>query len=113
MDSEVPSIAVLQLDYTSQDREVSGRAFDFSPRSARARWNAGYSDLGQALPQLRAGRIESGRRGLTVYRPDRGTPKGQLIMRLSHESLLPVRPYPPVRAGFGPGAAQRMSAGPA
>jgi NTE family protein len=88
--AELPSITVLQLAYADQGDEVSGKAFDFSPASARARWAAGYRDLSSALAQLDGGAIETGRPGLTVYKPDRSAPGERPIMRVWRESLGPV-----------------------
>lgn len=86
---EVPCITMLHLTYCDQGREVSGKAFDFSPTSARARWNAGHRDLGDALEQLRGGQIETGRPGLAVYQPDRITPSGPHFMRVKRDSMVP------------------------
>lgn len=89
-DAELPSITVLQLAYADQEREVSGKGFDFSPGSARGRWAAGYRDLSGALAELGRGGIEVGQPGLTVYKPDRGKADAGPVMRVSRESLGPV-----------------------
>jgi len=62
-----PSITLLHLAYGDQEREVSGKAFDFSPRSAAARWDAGYSDMSCALDDLAAGQVIAGTPGMSVY----------------------------------------------
>ena len=46
------AVTLLHIAYADQQREVSGKAFDFSPRSARARWDAGLADLSAALHAL-------------------------------------------------------------
>lgn len=85
----MPAVTLLRMDYADQGEEVAGKAFDFSPLSARARWDAGYRDLGQALAQLQAGQIETDRPGLSVYKPDRAVSDGA-FMRLSRETLVPA-----------------------
>jgi NTE family protein len=47
-------VTLLHLAYSGEGREVSGKAFDFSPTSAAARWRAGHRDLGRALAGLDA-----------------------------------------------------------
>jgi NTE family protein len=85
--ARLPSITVLRLAYADQGKEVSGKAFDFSPLSARVRWDAGYRDLSHALAQLEDGRIETGQPGLSVYKPCRSTPEEDFTMRISRETL--------------------------
>jgi NTE family protein len=46
------AVTLLHVPYADQSREVSGKAFDFSPISAEARWQAGYRDLKQMLANL-------------------------------------------------------------
>ena len=46
------AINLLYVAYADQSREVSGKAFDFSPISAEARWQSGYHDLKQALEAI-------------------------------------------------------------
>lgn len=46
---DAASVTILHLAYSDQSREVSGKAFDFSPESAAARWQAGHEDLADAL----------------------------------------------------------------
>ncbi|WP_322964171.1 patatin-like phospholipase family protein [Sphingomonas fuzhouensis] len=59
------SVTLVQLRYTEQQDEVAGKALDFSPRSVRARWDAGLRD-GRALTEaLAEGAIPLGGRGLT------------------------------------------------
>ncbi len=61
------SVNILLLAYSDHKREVSGKAFDFSPESARLRWQAGYHDLHRALGALEAGRVVIGQPGLSVH----------------------------------------------
>ena len=61
------SITVLHIAYRDQQREVSGKAFDFSPASAAARWRSGHADVVAALDALDAGEVRIGSPGLTVY----------------------------------------------
>lgn len=90
-ESDVPAITVLRLAYADQTREVSGKAFDFSPRSVRDRWDAGYRDMAEALAQLRGGGITAGQPGLSVYRAERPAPEAPATLRRVHESLSPAR----------------------
>lgn len=62
------SVTLLHVAYADQGQEVAGKAFDFSARSGQGRWEAGYEDVGRLIDGLLAGRIETGRPGLTVYR---------------------------------------------
>lgn len=59
------SVTLLHIDYDDQFREVSGKAFDFSPESAAARWEAGRKAMAHALDHLPA--IDPAP-GLRVYR---------------------------------------------
>jgi len=88
--SAVPAITVLRLAYADQAREVSGKAFDFSPRSVRGRWDAGYRDMTDALAQVRAGGIATEQPGLAVYRAERPSPDAPAVLRRVHESLSPA-----------------------
>jgi NTE family protein len=63
------SVTLLHLSYDRQEAEVAGKSFDFSPRSVRARWEAGHADVTAALDRIDDGQIETGRPGLTVWRP--------------------------------------------
>jgi NTE family protein len=63
------SVTLLHLSYDRQEAEVAGKSFDFSPRSVRARWEAGHADVGAALDRIDAGQIETGRPGLHVWPP--------------------------------------------
>ncbi len=65
---EAAAVTLLHIAYADQSREVSGKAFDFSPASAAQRWQAGYDQLNRAITQLREGGIAIGRPGLTAYR---------------------------------------------
>src|SRR5690606_37197784 len=62
---DTASVTLLHVTYTDQEREVSGKAFDFSRLSAEARWQAGYADAARALDQVRA--LPLGEPGLTVH----------------------------------------------
>lgn len=62
---DTASITLLHISYTDQEREVSGKAFDFSRLSAEARWQAGYADASRALDQVRA--LPFGKPGMTVH----------------------------------------------
>lgn len=90
-DRETPSITVLRLAYSDQTDEVSGKAFDFSPLSARARWDSGRKDMADALTLMNAGQVETGQPGLAVFKLDRETPGGSPVLRFVRESLVPSR----------------------
>lgn len=60
------SVTLLHVSYTDQDREVSGKAFDFSRLSAEARWQAGYADASRALDAVRL--LPFGEPGLAVHK---------------------------------------------
>jgi NTE family protein len=47
-----PAVTLVHVAYSDHQREVSGKAFDFSPESARARWRAGHSDMISAMVSL-------------------------------------------------------------
>ena len=64
---EGSAITLLHVAYADQSREVSGKAFDFSPTSAEARWQAGYRDLKQALAAVPG--VLSDQPGLHVFAP--------------------------------------------
>ena len=68
--AEAPLVTLLHVAYADQDNEVSGKAFDFSAPSARARWDAGYRDLGEALAWVRS--AEADRPGLTIHSRNSG-----------------------------------------
>ncbi|HJO64718.1 MAG TPA: patatin-like phospholipase family protein [Sphingomonas sanguinis] len=59
------SVTLVQLRYVEQQDEVAGKALDFSPRSVRARWDAGLCDARALVAALAAGAIPFGGRGLT------------------------------------------------
>ena len=67
---DAPPVTLVHLSYDRQDAEVAGKAFDFSPISVRARWDAGYADVAAALTEV-GGMGLSQRAGLTVWRPSR------------------------------------------
>ena len=66
-DADAAPLVVLHVAYGRQDAEVAGKAFDFSPPSARQRWDAGYADVAAALEHFASGGIAT-RPGLTVWR---------------------------------------------
>lgn len=61
------SITLVNLAYSNPEKEVAGKAMDFSPRSVRERWDAGYRDASAAIERLRSGDIAVAQPGLTVY----------------------------------------------
>lgn len=61
-----PSVTLLHIAYADHQREVSGKAFDFSPGSARQRWDAGNADMSAALISLASLDLASSRPGLRV-----------------------------------------------
>ena len=63
------AVTLLHLSYDRQEAEVAGKAFDYSPTSARARWDAGHIDLTHALDRLEDAALDLGQPGLTVWRP--------------------------------------------
>jgi len=60
------SVSLVRLAYADQDREVAGKAMDFSPESVRYRWDAGYRDAAAMLERLADGTIPLGDKGLAV-----------------------------------------------
>lgn len=66
--SSAAAVALLHLSYDRQDAEVAGKAFDFSAKSVRERWDAGYRDLAEAIDWLDKAGHDFGRPGLTVWR---------------------------------------------
>ncbi|HVF93532.1 MAG TPA: patatin-like phospholipase family protein [Sphingomonas sp.] len=69
---DTPSVHVVHLQYAAQEREISGKAFDFSPETAHERWAAGEHAMTGLLDALDRGSIAIGIPGLTVttLRPD-------------------------------------------
>jgi NTE family protein len=61
------AVTLVQIVYEDQDDEVSGKAFDFSPETIRARWAAGYRDIERALAGIRAASVTLRKPGLHVY----------------------------------------------
>lgn len=61
------SATILYISYQNQGREVSGKAFDFSGKSAAWRWQAGFDDMTAALATLSQGAIEIAEPGLSLY----------------------------------------------
>lgn len=64
------SVTLLHVPYADQSREVSGKAFDFSPISTEARWQSGYRDLKQVLEAVPG--LLSNQPGLHVHMPRPG-----------------------------------------
>ena len=60
------SLALVRLAYSDQDREVAGKAMDFSPESVRYRWDCGYRDASTMFDRIADGTIRIGAEGLTV-----------------------------------------------
>jgi NTE family protein len=60
-------VTLLHIAYSGEGREVSGKAFDFSPESAAARWRSGYQDVTRALAALPAGELGVRAPGLSVF----------------------------------------------
>lgn len=75
---DCPSVTVLHVAYSDQAREISGKAFDFSPASAAARWRAGYDDLSFAVTELVNGQAEIGQQGMRVFAMTRANGEKQL-----------------------------------
>lgn len=67
------SVTLVRLTYADQEREVAGKAMDFSPASARVRWDAGLRDGLALVERLASGDIGIGNPGLTIVDPDRDT----------------------------------------
>lgn len=60
------SATIVRLTYADQDREIAAKAMDFSPASARARWDVGLRDGIDLVERLSTGAIAIGAPGLTV-----------------------------------------------
>lgn len=61
------SVTLLHIAYSDHRREVSGKAFDFSPASARMRWDAGHADVSAALAAVPLDEASSAPPGLHVF----------------------------------------------
>ena len=61
------SVSLVRLVYQDQEREVAGKAMDFSPRSVRERWSAGRVTTHHMLDRLDAGEISTGEPGLSIF----------------------------------------------
>jgi NTE family protein len=59
-------VTLVRLAYADQQREVAGKAMDFSPASVRHRWDAGYRDAVDLAGRLASGAITVQGEGLTV-----------------------------------------------
>jgi NTE family protein len=64
--ADPPSVTLLRMTYADQEREVAGKAMDFSPLSVRHRWDAGHRDGTRLLAAVAGGHIAIGTPGLTV-----------------------------------------------
>lgn len=53
----VGAVTLIHLIYADQQREVVGKAFDFSPATIRDRWDRGARDAAEMLASLADGRI--------------------------------------------------------
>ena len=65
---KVPSVTLLHVLYTQQDREIAAKAFDFSPASIRERWQIGARDMRAGLGRIASAAVPLGRPGLHVHR---------------------------------------------
>jgi NTE family protein len=70
--AEGRAVTVLHVAYRGQEREVSGKAFDFSPESVAQRWRSGREDLARALGWLQDRGDLVGKPGLTVLAEGEG-----------------------------------------
>jgi NTE family protein len=61
------SVTLLHIAYADHRHEVSGKAFDFSPRSAGLRWQAGHEDMVAALASITRQEFEQPPAGLRVF----------------------------------------------
>lgn len=62
------SMTLVHLTYAAQQPEVAGKAMDFSPDSARVRWDAGFLDGTDVIERLSTGGIPIGPNGLKTFR---------------------------------------------
>lgn len=69
------AVALVQLTYAEQHREVAGKAMDFSAASVRQRWDAGERDGAALLAALRGGAVPLGRTGLNLVAIAQGDAK--------------------------------------
>ncbi|WP_164521878.1 patatin-like phospholipase family protein [Sphingomonas sp. ABOLE] len=60
------SVTLAQLLYANQQREVAGKAMDFSPASVRQRWEHGLREGKQLVRRLERGTLQLGAAGLHV-----------------------------------------------
>jgi NTE family protein len=79
------SVTILHIAYANHAREVSGKAFDFSPQSVAERWASGRDDLAGALAALDGGAVAAGEAGLGVY-----SASGSTSLQKVRWSLKPV-----------------------
>jgi NTE family protein len=70
LNGDPTAMTLIRLAYADQDAEVAGKAMDFSPATATARWRFGLRDGAAMLDRIAAGTIDLGRSGLTVYQAD-------------------------------------------
>lgn len=63
-----PPVTLVHVAYSDQAREVSGKAFDFSPASAAERWRAGLEDIRLILGSFASGHLRVRQEpGMSVY----------------------------------------------
>lgn len=86
------SLNLIHLVYSDQDEEVSGKAFDFSPRSLAKRWERGAVDMKATLERLPDLRAHSPS-GLSVHVPTRSE-TGEMVLRPVRHALKPARSRP-------------------
>ncbi|MDT8760817.1 patatin-like phospholipase family protein [Sphingomonas psychrotolerans] len=80
-------ITLLHIAYSDHQREVSGKAFDFSPRSAGMRWQAGYDDMIAALAAVGSRLSEPKGPGMRVF--SGSEQDGQVRYDLVHHAIGP------------------------
>lgn len=61
------SVSLVRLAYAAQEREVAGKAMDFSAPTIEGRWAAGYGAGQRVVEKLAAGALSIGEPGLSVF----------------------------------------------
>jgi NTE family protein len=61
------SITFLRLAYNDQEREVAGKAMDFSGPTIRERWSAGFAATKTIITHLESGSLRTGLPGLSIH----------------------------------------------
>jgi NTE family protein len=61
------SISMICLTYESQEREVAGKAMDFSGPTVRERWSAGYLSANKAIRKITDGTLKIGSIGFNIF----------------------------------------------